>query len=439
VIRKLKTIAKTELIKTFLFSTVSTFFKSASALVLNKVVAVYIGPIGVALVGQFTNFFGIITNIGSGGIETGVIKYVAENQGNETNTRKLISTAAFAMTFCSLLTALVVFLFASYFSNLIFKSQEYKFILYLVSLFLVLVSIKGLLMAVLNGHKEVIKYTWVNIITSLSTLVLSLLLVAKYQLTGVLIALVVCQFIGFIITLFFTVKYHWFKIAYFFQYFDKKVLKNLSAYSIMTLVGSFSFPFTLFLVRDYIGNHLSWKEAGYWQGVWMISEGYLVFITAGLSFYYLPRLSEITDKKEFRSEIIRSSKIAIPIVSAMALFIFLVKRPLVNILFTSEFKPMLPLFKYQLLGDVIRIAGWIFSYQIISKGMTRLFIFTAVIFNFSFVILSVLFLRSFGLEGVSLAFCVNAFLYLIFMLFAFRKSLFIGKNEAIGEIPNYQY
>jgi len=437
-IRKLKYLAKTELIKTFIFSSVSTVFKSISVLFLNKVVAVFVGPVGVALVGQFTNFFGIITTIGSGGIETGVVKYVAQHQSDETNTRKIISTAAFAVTLGSLITALAVFLFADYFSNLLFKSQEYKFIIYLVALSLVLVSIKGLLMAVLNGYKEVIKYTWVNVLTSLSTLVLSLLLVAKYKLTGVLTALVVCQFLGFIITLFFTVKYHLFKINYFFQYFDKKVLKNLSAYSIMTLVASFTFPFTLFIVRDYIGNHLSWKEAGYWQGVWMISEGYLVFITSALSFYYLPRLSEITDKKEFRHEIIRSSKIAIPIVSAMALFIFLVKRPLVNILFTSEFKPMLPLFKYQLLGDVIRIAGWIFSYQIISKAMTRLFIFTAVIFNFSFVILSVLFLRNFGLEGVSLAFCVNAFLYLIFMLFAFRKSLFLEKNEAITDMPNYQ-
>ena len=49
-----------------------------SGLVINKIIAIYIGPAGIALIGQFQNFMGIITTIGNGAINSGVTKYVAE-------------------------------------------------------------------------------------------------------------------------------------------------------------------------------------------------------------------------------------------------------------------------------------------------------------------------------------------------------------------------
>ena len=109
--------------------------------------------------------------------------------------------------------------------------------------------------------------------------------------------------------------------------------------------------------------------------------------------YYLPRLAEITDKNELRREIISTSKIILPIISGLALIIFIIKVPLVNILFTEEFKPMLPLFKYQLSGDVIKIASWLIAFQMVSKAMTRLYIFAEIAFNCLFVLISIVCIR----------------------------------------------
>lgn len=41
------------LIKTSILSLIATFFKMLSGLVINKAVSVYIGPSGLALIGQF--------------------------------------------------------------------------------------------------------------------------------------------------------------------------------------------------------------------------------------------------------------------------------------------------------------------------------------------------------------------------------------------------
>ncbi|EFA5100662.1 O-antigen flippase, partial [Escherichia coli] len=44
------------LIRTSLLSVISTFFRLLSALVINKAIATFIGPTGLALIGQFQNF-----------------------------------------------------------------------------------------------------------------------------------------------------------------------------------------------------------------------------------------------------------------------------------------------------------------------------------------------------------------------------------------------
>ena len=53
-------------LKTSLLSGISTIVKMLSSLVVNKIIAIYIGPSGIALIGQFQNFMGIITTIGNG-------------------------------------------------------------------------------------------------------------------------------------------------------------------------------------------------------------------------------------------------------------------------------------------------------------------------------------------------------------------------------------
>jgi polysaccharide transporter, PST family len=420
---KISKILKSELIKTSFFTSIATFVKIVTAFVLNKVVAIYIGPVGVALIGQFNNFFGIVTTISTGGINNGVVKHIAEDRESKTNSQKVISTAFILVLICSLIAGTILFIFSGYFSNLIFKSYEYKFVLVIISVSILFASLNSLLMSILNGHKEVKKYTYANIITSLFILALSVSLVIKYNLKGVLIALVLAQSLVFFITLGFVLKCNWFKIDYFFKYFDKIILQKLSKYSIMTLVSSVTGPAALLIIRNHIGNTLSWKEAGYWQGVWTISEVYLMFITSSLGVYYLPRLAEIKTSGELRHEILNTSKIILPVVSVMALLIFLLKEPLMYILFTGEFKPMLPLFKFQLLGDVIKIASWLLAYQMVAKAMIKLFIFTEVLFSTSLVIFSILFLKYFGLEGICIAFSFNFMLYFIFLLLYFRRLL----------------
>ncbi len=225
----------------------------------------------------------------------------------------------------------------------------------------------------------------------------------------------------FFVTLGFVLKSSWFKLEYFRKGVDKESLIKLSKYSLMAITSALTVPMSHLIIRNYIGDNLSWDDAGYWQGIWYISTMYLMIVTTSLGVYYLPKLSEIQDNKELKKEIISGYKIIMPIVIILAFSIYLFRELAVHIAFSEKFLPMLELFKWQLIGDVIKIASWLLAYLMLAKAMTKIFIYTEIVFSILFVVLSIVFINYFGLVGVTYAFSLNYFLHLIVMIFIFRK------------------
>ena len=113
-----------------------------------------------------------------------------------------------------------------------------------------------------------------------------------------------------------------------------------------------------------------------------------------------------------------------PAVIAMALGIYLFRDLIITILFTKSFMPMRELFFFQLIGDVIKIASWLFGYIMLAKAMTRLYIVSEILFTISFVVLAVLFVNIYGLIGVTIAFMLNYTLYLIVLYFRLKGFIY---------------
>ena len=71
-------VLKADIVKVFSLTSISTLVKMCTGLVSVKIVASIIGPAGVALVGQLNNFSTIALSLATGGINSGIPKYIAE-------------------------------------------------------------------------------------------------------------------------------------------------------------------------------------------------------------------------------------------------------------------------------------------------------------------------------------------------------------------------
>lgn len=411
------------LIKTSLLSFIATAIKMIAALVINKAVAVYIGPAGLALVGQFQNFTQLVMSAAQGAINSGVTKYAAEYGKESKKIPILFSTAGKISLISSLVVGTGIIVFSNFASLHFLKSDKYSYIFVIFGFTLVLFVINNLLLSILNGLKEIKTWVMINIIQSVYSLIFTTLLIVILGLDGALIALVTNQSVIFLIVLWMLKKHPIIKLANFKVAFNKPEAKKLAGFAAMAITSAATIPVSHLIVRNYIGETLDWHQAGYWQAIWYISTMYLMVVTTTLSIYYLPRLSEITNKAELRNELWQGYKIIMPIVIVMTVVIFLLKDIIIWLLFTQEFKPMRDLFLWQLIGDVLKIAAWLLAYLMLAKAMTKTFITTEIVFSLSFVLLSIWFVEQYGLVGMSYAFAANYSLYLLVMIVVTKNEL----------------
>lgn len=421
-------------LKTSILSALSTVIKLASGLVVNKIIAIYIGPAGIALIGQFQNFVGIITTIGNGAINSGVTKYVAEYNEENPEKRNNVIVAAYMITIIfSVVIGAIVFLGSSFISSWIMKSEEYSAVFKLLGILLVFISFNTVLLSIINGLKRIKLFIAINISSSLLSLVITSILAIKYQLIGALYAYIIVQTIVLIVTLALMKKRIDLNIK--IKKIEKGYFMRLFQFSVMAITSVLAVTVMQMVIRNYLIDEFSIQQAGYWQSMWMISSMYLMILTTALSTYYLPKLSELQELSKIRKEIISGYKIILPFVLVTATSIYFLRDFIICLLFTPDFIEMRNLFFYQLVGDFFKMASWTLAYLMIAKAMTKTFIVTEIIFSVSFFVFTVVFTQMNGLIGVTQAYALNYLLYLLLMIILFSRILFIKTkiNEIIDK------
>jgi polysaccharide transporter, PST family len=416
------------LIKTSVLSFIATAIKLLSGLVINKAVAVYIGPTGLALVGQMQNFTQLSMTAAQGAINIGVTKYTAEYGKNDKRIPVLFSTASKISLVTSVIVGGGVVLFSQFASLQFLKSEQYTYVFVIFGFTIVLFVINNLLLSILNGLKDIKTYISINIIQSLYSLVFTTLLIVWLGLDGALIALVTNQSVILLVVLWILRKHESIKIENFKETFNRTEAKKLFNYAAMSIIAAMTIPISHLIVREYIATNTSWNVAGYWSAIWYMSTMYMMVITTTITTYYLPKISELQDKTELRKELSKVLFFAVSVMTAMTLIIYALKEFIVLFLFTKEFLPMLDFFIYQLLGDFLKVIGFIYSYYLIAKAKTLIYISKEIIIAVLFTVCSILIVKNIGVLGVFYAYIFTAALHNSVVIFFVEKDLRITKR-----------
>lgn len=178
-----------DLIKTTFLTAASTLVKLGSGFVVNKLIAVYIGPTGLAILGQFRDFFSLIGSFGSGATDSGIVKYTSENESIKERSKILIS-AVFISICVSILLSSIIFGFKDVLSYRLIGNSKYIDVFILAGLFLPIISINSIILNFLNGIRCIKEFVLINISSSLVNLTLISILTFNLGIKGALYALI---------------------------------------------------------------------------------------------------------------------------------------------------------------------------------------------------------------------------------------------------------
>lgn len=423
----IKNIVNSNLFKVTSLNSVSILIKILVGFVTSKVIAIFIGPSGMALVGNLRNFMSSIEALSTLGFENGVVKYVSENKSDESKLRITLSTVFFSVLISCLFVSLSLLIFSDYFNVKIFGNLNYQYLI--KSLIVVLPFYIGniFLVAVINGLGNYKKVISINILGTIIGLIVTVLLITQFQVSGALFSIVITPSL-----LFFVSFYNINKELNIFKFVSLKEvkfleLKNFSSFTIMALVSSVFGPIVFLAIRNHIIGDLGIDVAGYWEAMSRISSYYFLFITSILGIYFLPKLSSSKSYKETNGLIISYFKTVLPLFVFGLIVVFIFKDILIQLVFSKDFSPMNKLFLWQMIGDVLKAASYILAFQFYAKKMTKAFVTFELLSLAVLYFSSIYFISIYQIEGVVIA---HAFTYLIYfgaLVIYFRKNLFIKK------------
>jgi len=145
------------------------------------------------------------------------------------------------------------------------------------------------------------------------------------------------------------------------------------------------------------------------------------------SYYFLPTFSGITSAIKIRKEIINAYKILVPLLLLGGVILYTLRSTVVTILFSTDFKGIIEILSWQILGDGIRVLTWVISILIIAKEKVTIYIGSEVISAISQISFTYYFVLSMGIEGSTFAYFMENMVSFLIMIGVFY--FYWGKSE----------
>lgn len=395
-----------------------TLARMASGLLVVKAVAIYVGPSGMAMLGQVQSLVGALTGIVTAPGGNALVRYTAQSKDMGLDGCAPWWSCSLKLSLVLLIpSAAVAILGRVQISEALFGTTDYAWLVVTVCIGLPFSAANSFVASVLNGQERYRRYVALGLLSVVASTTAMLILIKLVGLSGALLAAALSAAVSGVVMLLGSIGQPWFRLKYWWSEIRNENLRGVGGYVAMAITTAVTAPLSLMVVRKILVHQVGWVEAGHWQAVYKISEVYLGVITIALSTYFLPRLATLKGHAEIKKEISATAKVIMPLVFVIASGIYFLRDFVIALLFSAEFSPARELFAIQLIGDNIKIFSWLYAYPMLSFGVARWFIGTEIAFSLSFALLTYWLTGWYGVEGAVIAYAFNylAYFFVVFL------------------------
>jgi len=387
-------------------------FKIFSSIITTKFAAIYLGPSGVGILGLLKSVIGLIASITSFGFSITGIKEIAkhstaENQNNE-ELEKTITTLKYFALSISVIGCLVTVIFSKKLSLIIFKNTNDYLWVILLSLNYFFVNYNIFLGAILQGLRKIKLIAWSGIVSSILIVVSTIPCYYWLGLKGIVPAILLANFLGLLVNIFFVKKIKLSKTTIGFTDFFQKAKELYKLGFLLSLNVIFGF-ITKFLIKLYLENYgASEATLGYYEASIVILTSYFGIIFSSMSIDYYPKLTSIRNSnRDIQKLVNKQIEIALLLVTPLIVIMYTFSKIVLNLMYSNAFEKVETIFIYGLLAIVFKAIIWPLGFIILAKDDKRQYFYQELFGDFVNIMLSILLYRWLGLLGLGLALFLN--------------------------------
>ncbi len=345
-------------------------------LVRTKIIAVLLGPAGIGLVSLYSGLMLTATAMATMGIGTIGARQVAEAQSQEDE--RALAVVRRAMLWGTLLLAgagaLVVWSLREVLAVYVLGGSEHAYIVGWLSLGVALSVASASQGAVIQGMRRIGDMARLSVFGAVLNSVLGVTLLWQWGQAGLVAYVLIGPLVNFILG-------HWY-VSRLPKVTSSDISTREMAQQWQTLLR-LGVPFmgaglvgalVQLWIRVEVGNTLGAESLGHFQAAWAISMQYIGLVLAAMAADYYPRLTTVIKDHKAATRLMNEQTEIALLLSAPVFIAMIGLTPwVIHLLYSSEFMPAVEVLRWQILGDVFKVASWPIGFAILAAGAGKAF------------------------------------------------------------------
>jgi O-antigen/teichoic acid export membrane protein len=397
-----------------------------------KVLAVLLGPAGVGLMGLYQNIVGLASTLAGCGVGNSGMRQLAASAGEETTLTIVRRALWLANLALGLVGMALLWLLREPIAQWVFGSTAHVRDVGWLGVGVLLTLIAGSQTALLQGLRRIGDLARINIISACIGAAVGILLVYWLGEAGVLWFVLAAPAVTIPVAAWYAARlprpqmhHDWPAIRQQWQAMLKLGIPLMAA-GLLTLA-------TQLAARSIILRELGLDASGYFQAAWAVSMTYIGFVLGAMGTDFFPRLTAtINEHPQARKLVNEQAEMALLLAGPVLLGMITLAPWVIHLLYAASFAPAADVLRWQVLGDIFKVASWPLGFILLAQGRGGIFIATELTWNVVYLGAITLGIQEWGLVMAGVGFWIAYLIY--YGLVVLVASRLIGYKPACRNV-----
>lgn len=392
------------------------------SIIRTKLVAMWIGPVGIGLFGLFNNALEMISTGTNLGIRSSSVRDISQaiDKREPGLVARMVAVVRKWSLWLGLAGALITLSLAPVLSQLTFGDATHIWGFVALSIAVLLQALTNGEYAVLQGTARLKRLASVTLWGTIVGLAVSVPLFYFLRERSILPSIIAYALaLAVFAWLFRNRDYPSVSISR-RETFDMG--KGFVKLGIFMTLGNFATILASYAFNAWLNVNAGTEQVGFYQAGYTLINKYTGLILTALGMEYYPRLAKVAESRlRLRAFVSQEINVAIAIMAPVVALFILLRELVVWILYTPEFNVILTFVSWGIIGTVLRTLSWCLAFTILAKGDGKTYLWTEAASAVINLVLNIVFYQWWGLTGLGIAFLVSYLIYtLIIAVVYFR-------------------
>ena len=401
------------------------------SIIRTKLVALWIGPVGIGLFGLFNNALEMISTGTNLGIRSSSVKDISQTiaMNDHSLVARMVAVVRRWSLWLGLAGALLTLSLAPLLSQITFGDSDHIWGFVALSIAVLLQALTNGEYAVLQGTSRLKRLASVTLWGTIVGLAVSIPLFYLLRERSILPSIIAyAAALAAFAWLFRNREYPSVDVSRRETFDMGKGFVKLGIY--MTL-GNFATILASYAFNAWLNINAGTEQVGFYQAGYTLINKYTGLILTALGMEYYPRLAKVADSRiRLRAFVSQEINVAIAVMAPVVALFILLREVIVWLLYTPEFNVILTFVSWGMIGTVIRTLSWCLAFTILAKGDGKTYLWTEAASAVINLVLNIAFYRIWGITGLGIAFLVSYLLYTLIIAIVYFRIYHLSITRA---------